>query len=281
MPTHLIDEHGERLFPSESLSRKYGTWLGPEELTDYLVRNLGHVAVRVMRGGAEFWFRPDIVKPKALSRGIHLLYDAGASRNRVVWHARDWQSETFPARTRAIQHIADLVGAEQLKKRRDDFLSRDRKREHLAATSPLRQLIEAWSAGMTSVEELRAHHRDAATRFVIVSAPGPRAEPVIVSAGGEAKVMGNGWFDRMSNLRIADWPDVDYGRWVAKTYREVGLAARPHLDDVDCTIQWPCSIAQRYTYNRLILPCRTSSGASVLLGAMVSDTDIDLRAQVH
>ncbi len=40
-------------------------------------------------------------------------------------------------------------------------------------------------------------------------------------------------------MRVEDQPDYDYGKWIAKSYRDVVAQARAALGDVDAVINWP------------------------------------------
>jgi hypothetical protein len=157
-----------------------------------------------------------------------------------------------------------------------------RRRQDLAATDPLRLLVEAWSSGMRGAEKLTTVANELLNgRFIVAEADGASDDLCIVAQGRDFNLIGQNWLSRVPRLRIADWPDIAYGRWVEQSYRRAWQGAEPLIDDLDCIIQWPQLGRRRHRYTRLILPCRSASGSRRLLGAMRFDRNIDLRAQVQ
>ena len=281
MITLLFDEQGNGLRPTAALGASLGTWIRGDDLSEFLVRNLGFVSIVADRAAVRLSFRPGKSDPTALSAAMIHLFGLRAPSFIVRWYESGWRHEDFPSSGQAIQRIVDLTQAAQLQARQADFLSRSFDRHRLPAVSPLASIMAAWACGMRNVGELLAIDRGAGSRSVVVAAGQSNADPHVLTGEIGLAASEPVWLERNSRFRIADWPDVEYGKWVAQTYGETLDKAEPRLDAVDCIIKWPRIGARRYTYRRLILPCRTPSGAQVLLGTMLSDDTVSLRTQLH
>ncbi len=278
----LIDDKGRMLRVTTRLQAGFGTRLPAAEFADFLARNLGWIAVGADKAGMELRFRPAKVNDTALAAGAAKLRDASARRFRVAWHCGGWHSEEFTDAHEAIARIMALVDGARGEMRVGDFLQSPRPRHQLALSDPLRLLVEAWSAGVRGAEELSAVADQLLNgRYILAGADGVGDGLCIVAQGRDFNLIGRNWLSRVPRLRIADWPDVAYGRWVEQSYRRAWQEAGPLIDDLDCIIQWPQVGRRRHCYARLILPCQSASGSRLLLGAMRLDGDIDLRAQVH
>lgn len=178
----------------------------------------------------------------------------------------------------------DGVGGRRarVRARAGDFLLRPRDRHNLAPTDPLRLLVDAWSSGLRGAGELTLLANNLLNgRYIVAGTDAATDGLCILAQGRDFNLIGQNWLSRVPRLRIADWPDVAYGRWVEQSYRRAWDRAEPLIDDLDCIIQWPKLGRRRHRYGRLILPCRSPSGSRLILGAMRLDADIDLRAQVH
>ena len=111
--------------------------------------------------------------------------------------------------------------------------------------------------------------------------PAPEYSRITIESDGALVANPPGWFSRHRMLRLADFPDLAYGRWSAQAYTQAWSSGQPVLDEVDCVVSWPLKGPQRYAYRRLILPCTTQTGAPLLLGAMMDDGNVDLHARIH
>jgi hypothetical protein len=280
MSTLLIDDQGNIVRPTAALAKRLGTWMQGENLADFLVRNLGYVALTVRSGAATFQFRPAKVSPIALIAGIQQFYDLGAPCIWIAWHDEIWHRQNFLSCNLAIQRIADLAAVEHARTRAADFISRPRKRQHLTDANPQKLILDAWSAGVVSVERLLQLQLPGPNRYIVVSAEAQGAQSYIISSGGSFGLLRR-WVSSEERIDIANMPDLEYGRWAAQAYREAWRSQLPRLEILDCNVRWPLHGHVREAYCRLILPCATASGSQVLLGVMQTDANIDLRAQVH
>ena len=278
----LIDHGGRLLRVTARLQAHFGTRLPATEFADFLARNLGWICVALSKGGCELRFRPGNVRDAALAVVADKLRRVGARRYRITRFCDDWCEEEFANASEAIARVMALADGARTAARAGDFLQSGRRRQDLAPTDPLRLLFEAWSSGMRGAEMLATVANELFNgRYIVAEADGASDDLSIVTQGRDFNLIGQNWMSRVPRLRIADWPDVAYGRWVEQSYRRAWQGVEPLIDNLDCFIKWPQLGKRRHRYARLILPCRSASGSPRLLGAMRFDGSIDLRAQVQ
>jgi hypothetical protein len=278
----LIDEDGRLLRPTTRLQACFGTRLPPAAFADFLARNLGWIFLAVDKAICELRFRPGRASDAALAAAADKLRRARGRLHRVAWFRNGWEVEELATASGAIARMMALADGARGNARAGDFLLRPRDRHNLAPTDPLRLLAGAWSSGVRGAGELALLADNLLNgRYIVASTDATTDSLCIVAQGRDFNLMGRDWLSRVPRLRIADWPDVAYGRWVEQSYRRAWHGAEPLIDDLDCIIQWPKLGRRRHRYARLILPCRSPSGSRLILGAMRFDADIDLRAQVH
>lgn len=249
---------------------------------DFLARNLGWISFRISKVECELRLHPGKVNDVALLAAADRVRDVAARRYRLTWYRDGWCSEALTTANAAVSRVMLLVGRARADTRAGDFLSRPRKREHLLPDDPLKLLLDAWSSGLRGAEQLTTLADELVDgRHILAGPDGSSGELCILAEGRDFNIIGRRWLSRVPRLRIADWPDVAYGRWVEQSYRSAWQGVEPMLDDLDCIIQWPQLGRRRHSYRRLILPCRSPSGSRLMLGAMRIDPHVDLRAQIH
>ena len=279
---YLIDDRGQIRRPTQRLQTTFGTRLPPAEFAEFLVRNYKWISLRIDASACELRLRPSRVGDSALGVASEELRSTAVGRYRLAWYGRGWSSEDFDTASEAAFRLMSLVHSAHARDRTDDFLIRPRKREHLFRNDPLNLLADAWTSGARSAEQLMLlADKLAGGRYILAGRDGPNQDLCILAGGRDFNIIGRDWLSRVPRLRIADWPDVAYGRWVEQSYNLAWHSDVPMLDDLDCIIQWPKLGRRRHGYSRLILPCRSSSGSRLMLAAMRIDPHVDLRAQVH
>jgi len=278
----LIDEDGRLLRPTTRLQACFGTRLPPAVFADFLARNLGWIFLAVDKAGCELRFHPGRSSDAALATAADKLRRTRGRLHRIAWYRNGWNTEGFASANGAVARMMALAEGARTHARTPDFLLRPRDRGNLPTTDPLRLLVDAWSSGVRGAGELTLLANGLLNGRYIIAGADPTTDSLcILAQGHDFNLIGRNWLSRVPRLRIADWPDVAYGRWVEQSYRRAWNGAEPLLDDLDCIIQWPKLGRRRHRYGRLILPCQSPSGSRLILGAMRFDADIDLRAQVH
>ena len=236
------------------------------------------VVLQVREDGVRFSFCPSRVHSIALSAAIARLFELRPARIHVSIFEDGWKHRNFETFREAVQYLVDESNAANVRARQSDFLSRPLERATLRPGDGLLGISEAWATGIRQIGALQAIDRGARSRLVVIAnGDDPMVAIGALDVTGATPIL----WEKPTQFRVADWPDVTFGSWAAQGYREAWKAAQPRLDALDCILKWPGRQATRYTYRRLMLPCFTASGMCALLSVMQDDVSIDLRATRH
>jgi hypothetical protein len=253
-----------------------------DELTNYAVRNLGYVAISETETMARIRLRPSIVSPVALSALLYWLHDRRKDRYVLSFLDVEWSHEVLGGRDDVMRRLMQRIEARN-NEREGDFLQMPRALHTLPVSSPLRAVLNIWSEMDGLYDRERLHpllERALGGRFVLVEGLSGTSNLVIKDIGSGLRKPAQHWLARSIGLRVEDQPDYAYGRWVARSYRDVLSSGEPDLGDVDAVISWPQASRQSFRYRRLLLPFRTPDNSPILLGATLTDPSINLRVKV-
>ena len=284
MQTYLFDDKGE-LWDGRSreLAEALDASLPSEELRKYVVRNLGFIAVMENSGSLRLQLRPAVVSQRALSGLLYWMHDRAVERVLISCLDGEWSHELVASREEAVRRLLARAKLDPVD-REGDFLNKPRPLHDLPPASPLRAMLDAWSACSGKYDRERLHrllNEALHGRYMLV-------EPMAQSPGLLVKEIGTGfnnhavrWLSQIRGLRVEDQPDYAYGQWIAGLYREVLQSRAPSLHDVDAVIRWPHQPRVSYRYQRLMVPFEAESRSTLVLGATVLDDAIDLRVKPH
>lgn len=278
----LLDDRGAEWDAGSSLlAEALQASIAGEELTSYAVRNLGFVAVSDNERAARIRLRPAVVSPIAFSALLYWLHDHPRERCVLSFLDNDWSHEVVGGSNEAVHRLMQRVTV-RTHDREGDFLQAPRPLYSLAQRSPLRAMLNIWSESNGVFDGERLHpllEKALDGRFVMVEVASDSANLVIKNIGSGLRKPAQHWLARSIGLRVEDQPDYAYGKWVARSYRNVINSGEPDLGDVDAVISWPQQSRQSFRYQRLLLPFKTADNSAVLLGATLADPSIDLRVK--
>lgn len=277
----LVDDKGYTLSPTVQLQASFGTRLPAAQFADYMVRNMGWAAVLETRSSIEVRARPSKINDATLVATLEHVRDARRRKFQLTLFQSGWISSELPSASQAATHLTKLVEQSRTELRKYDFLRRSRQHDGPGRSTSEDALLDAWRTGERRVDQLALMADEHFGGRFVVAGRDETGGTCILAGGGDFNLIGESWMSRLPRLRLADWPDVVYGRWVEESYNEVWRSGEPLLDDVDCFINWPKLGRRRHRYGRIILPCRSALGTELLIGAMRIDDQIDLRAQLH
>jgi hypothetical protein len=280
MPNWIIDDKGDLTdAQSPRLRHELGGFSLGGDFVDYVVRNLGFVLIAPLPNGSmRVSFRPRVASPLALAGLVYWLSDRRPRRIVLSHFERDWRHELLGSFSAARHRIIELTANAQAGTT-NEFLSKPLNREQMTGDSPLMALLRLHDEGRNLaldtvtdfslqvlkgrylVTEIQEH-----TERLVLTAVGPGLDP-------QARF----WLERFVGTRLEDQADIQYGRWVAETTRDVILSGKPRLDAVDVSVQWPTGNRQRYQFQRALVPMSVGQGRRGLLSATIKDTSIDLR----
>lgn len=253
-----------------------------DELTNYAVRNLGFVAVSETESMARIRLRPSIVSPVAFSALLYWLHDRVKDRFVLSFLESEWSHEVLGTRDKVVHRLMQRISP-RTNDREGDFLQAPRPLHSLPASSPLRAVLNIWSETEGVYDRARLHPLLESAldgRFVLIEARTGASNLLIKDIGSGLRKPAQHWLARSIGLRVEDQPDYAYGKWVARSYRDVINSGEPDLGDVDAVISWPQASRQSFRYRRLLLPFRTADNSAMLLGATLADPSINLRVKV-
>ena len=246
----------------------------------YQVVNAGWVGICQHRSRIIVFLRPAKAMPKAVAGALYHLSDSGLAcdgpGNIVMLGGGTPLSYEFPTRHALLRAVCDVMKAAE-RCNHDRFVRRPAQRAELDQSSPVLGLAAIWHelSGQFDMERMwRCLTGKLNQRFVVVSA---RADGMHVRSLGSGFSELSHYWPTGQGQRLADQPDLDYGRWIEGAYREADAAQRPLVEAVDCDIEWPREGRRRHRYWRVLAPFRLDDGARIVLGATLVDTDIALR----
>jgi hypothetical protein len=282
MRSVVFDDQGE-LWDARScgLAGDLHASIGGSDLVEYAIRNLGFVAVKERGGSLRISLRPKVVSPIAFSALLYWLHDRVVDRVLVSFLDQDWSHEMLRSRQDAVQKLMTRVDLGR-GVREGDFLQQELPLEGLPAASPLRSVLDMWSASGGKFDRARLTPllaRALKGRFVLVEASPDRPSLVIKDVGTGLTKPAEYWLTRSIGNRVEDQPDYDYGKWVAGFYRRVVATGVPSLSDVDAVINWPQHSRQSFRYQRLVVPFKGAQRSTMLLCASLADPRINLRVK--
>lgn len=254
--------------------------IGGEALFDFVIRNLGFIGVREKGGSVRISLRPAVVSPIAFSALLYWLYDRRADRILISCCDGEWAHEMIPSRDEAVRRLMQRVN---FSPRRDgDFLQEELPLEAVPRTSPLREVLDAWSAcqGKFDRERMSAVLERALNgRYVLVEANPERSALLIKEVGSGLTKPAEYWLTRSIGNRLEDQPDYEFGKWAADYYRDVIAKGQPRFGNVDAVISWPQQARRSFCYQRLVIPFKAENGSTILMTASLVDPNINLRAK--
>ena len=282
MRSVVFDDRGE-LWDARSrgLAGGLAASIGGDDLVEYTIRNLGFVAAKEMGGSLRISLRPSVVSPIAFGALLYWLHDRVVDRVLVSFLDKDWSHEMLRSRQDAVQKLMARVDLGQ-STREGDFLHEELPLESLPSASPLRSVLDMWSAtgGKLDRERLTPLLARALNgRFVMVEASPDRPSLVIKDVGGGLTKPAEYWLARSIGNRVEDQPDYEYGKWVAGFYRRVVATGVPSLSDVDAVINWPQHSRRSFRYRRLVVPFKDAGRSTMLLCASLTNPGINLRVK--
>ena len=282
MQTLLFDDRGEAWdAKSHGLAEALQASLSGDELSKYVVRNLGFIAATESDGSVRLRLRPAVVSSTALSALFYWLHDQTIERVLISILDGEWSHELVRSCEEAVRRLLALVKF-SAPDREGDFLNRQKPLHELPDTSPLHAVLRAWAecGGAYDRQRLLPVLQNATNgRFFLVEAttgsPSILIRDIGKGFGGDARH----WLGRTVGHRVEDQPDYAYGKWLAEVYGKVAKSGAPSLDDVDAVITWPQQPRISYRYRRLVLPFETRRNSTLLLSTTVIDPAIDLRVK--
>lgn len=264
---------------SRELRRTYDSPYSGGEFSEYVVTNLGFIALNVYGSSAQIRLRPEFVSDRTFDSLYRWLLTKRFERLVLTWlEKKEWVSELLGSTTLALTRLDELI--EHVKRSSpDEFLSQPLTPRQVNGDPLMAMIAKQWA------------HVDHSPNLAVP----PALEPILgnryillrrdeSSARLVFKQLGDGLFAPFETWRtcaigapVEELPDRKYGKWAATAYHDVMTSRTPKFEHVDALVQWPNGGRARMRYKRFILPLDAAGKDPLLLGGSFMDDRIDLR----
>jgi hypothetical protein len=266
----LIDEQG-KLWDAASWQLRKSLYLNDVEgdVAAPLINNLGFVGVTSRANSAIVRFNPKSVSRAAIGALYYLLSSRSCTRLGLTFalNGEAQRHEIFGSPRAALLRIEALLDQEHRLSWRPLYASRAGKLSALSRRSALGVLLELWretSGTFVDSTYLPLLKQFAADRYVQFE---PRAEGGFnIPRAGSGLQIPDEPRRALGGSRLEDIADKDYADWAAHFYTTVVESRQPRYDHLRAYINWPRAGRVERKYSRMILPCRTPCGRTLLLG---------------
>ena len=284
-PWLVIDERGRACEAAfQPAYRELRGSMSLQQFVDFRVINCKWAALRHHQHRLHVRFRPGMVAEAAL---VELLYHAcdvpwvRAAATMFIDNA--WRDELLPlGREEAVRRLSSVVIESQLRPGHT-VLRRSRPVQSIPSDSPLQHALRAWwrHPDLATSAKLRTMLADEVKgRYFWVHASRKQRELIMMEIGGGFPESVLSVLHPGLGYRLEDQPDVAYGRYCAEAYGAVAQSGVPSMEDVDAILRPPYGKSVRRRYSRLILPFRSTTGNTRLLGISFENPDVDLRRAI-
>jgi len=276
----LIDDQGDLWVDTASTLRaSFAPDVPNDTCSNYVVKNLGFVAVDVFGRSCQVRVRPAMVSEASLQTLYAWLETNGFERVALGYFDSDWHLELHAGVGKLKNRLNLLVDGVRVQ-RPSHFVAEARSLDGLHAYPCLSALIANWSS-------LRAEPRRSQLiaavktltggRFTLLKVERDSDRLVIDDTGSGYLTYGSDWPKRARGAPFAKQPDRDYGSWLEETFAPALISDSPLVHDVDAIVSTPAFGRYRLRYKRLILPFERD-GQRYLLASSAIESGIDLRA---
>ena len=278
----LIDDRGEFWGTATiSLRKSFGPTWSDEDFSQYVVKNIGFVAINVFGKSCQVRIRPKFVSSHAFASLTEWLSERRFARIVISHFDDDWKLELHPGNPHALRRLAELVSQVQLA-RPNDFLVRKLPITAAPKIPALHSLFSNWgnlSRSLHSDGLRNMLNQLTSGRYLLVREDAEAGRIMLSDVGKGYFSLDDQWIAKAPGTPIEMQPDRAYGEWVAGSYRSVLQRSMPSVDAVDAIVSQSKYGRYRVRYNRLMLPFNSADGSKWLLCSSVLDESIDLRTQ--
>lgn len=280
MQNHLIDPTGD-LWEANScqLRQWYGARQSSDGFEDFLIKNIGFVALTRSSGSATIKAAPGLVTYAGFAKVSELITQWQPTRVALSWFDASWHHEMRRGAVDSRERLMDLMLEADGKCGRA-YDIQPRSTDGLVAASQLANTLELWRerSGYLDINEHSGSiSRATGDKYTIVRRDPDRKTIEFAHFGDGIDLYGNGsWKHRLVGCRVDEQPDLEFGRWLADNYLETIFIGKPALRDIDATTTDIAAKRNvRKIYTRLALPIQTGEpGEHLLCASTIHDTQI-------
>ncbi len=282
MSTSLIDPSGD-VWPgaTQELAKRLHASLSGDQLTDYLVRNLGWAHVRSGTNVFVLRCRPALMTEAALVTLLFQIHDAASETVYAIEIVcKGGASQLLRDRDQVTNILASLTAPPSAHRfwRGQRFIAS----ELPADASPfgkVHQQIQNLVAQSDDLERIAPCISELlGTRWSISEFDQATADWKELFNGGGFTPFNPSYSSRTRGAWLSDYTDDgEYVRWVTANRRRVSERRTAEFADVDAIVTFKRVGEARLRYKRMSLPVVRNTGERAILTAAVTDNSIDLR----
>jgi hypothetical protein len=276
----IIDSQGRACGGSiQRTVRELNGSLTEQECVDFLIVNCGFAAIRIRDQIVHVRFRPETLAGGALAELLYRIYDTPWRRAAATTFVGGiWRHHVLPSDRDKV--IAWFSAMDMQRKARSAVLRHSRPADNIPERSPMGRVLQLW--------RVQPHSPSRDLHKLLVHECERRYVWVDVNENGSLIMaeLGEGFPEPVEaslkpgiGYQLQDQPDVVFGAYCAEVYGATRKLGWPTLEDVDAIMTTPLGARFRRRYSRLILPFRSLSQRTRLLGVSFEDPGIDLRAR--
>jgi hypothetical protein len=262
----LITADGQWVFPGSS---EFLAALGdPDPDYDaeaFAVKNLGFIKFSTIeRAIVEIELHPRNVALPALLAVQQHIQSSNVNLFRIKYFDTAWNSEITSSAEQAIVRLSQLTAPTFVATSRERFIiePQDYSRFLRDENNTLRLMAQKWRMSFgrfdSSLIPFAINH-ELLPHLIIAGVKPQPADPVFRFIGdASSNWAGSRYHFTALGDKLENFPDKDYGSWVAEYYKSVASTGQPRYDHVSASIQREATPYVTH-YERLMLPWTTGS----------------------
>jgi len=272
----VIDRHGKLWDPNGEAFYAYLDDPAPDiDLIAYAVRNLGSIDIDIRTGEAILRFRAHTVTPAALETAAKMLAQSNPPLAKITIHSetKEWEQHEFRSAADALAWMCAIPGSapmhsvatqsRALRSIADRTLSKlDQPDDYFALLFKKWRLTNGiWPTDFAEfMFKFRLIDRSSVAQR--------RQDGTLVWQHMGSRITlydtsEEGWQYRLQGRPLVDQPDHEYGRYAESCFRKALGEQTPAFDHVSAVIK-TSRTSTRFSYDRLLLPWRTSNGYEIV-----------------
>jgi hypothetical protein len=261
----IIDSYGDVWSEHDpDLSRSLNTRRTGAGLTEFLVCQMGYVAIREFATRTEILFDPAVVSSVALTQYYYWAADRQFRLTTCVDAANPCVSTMFHKPLALHNFIGAAIEA---RTPRPDFAQQAIEVDQSSFATRWRAALDICSAPMDAPLKLNIIENLFSGHFVMAER-GADGDYLMTHAGVTLKGYDMGFMANLQGRSFRAAADKSYGDWTAERYRGIRSTDAPITESVSALIAFRDRGRKRYFYERLIIPMASRSGADALLIAV-------------
>lgn len=255
----LVDEAGAVWDAGSAELHHYHNAFGSRvDLSSYLLRNLGHVRLRLSKYGTQIYlaFRPGEMSRVTVYRACDILFKTNCNRITVEY------VEDPPY----LQQVFDVEDAatilhDQITEphwRRPKYFKQTLSLERLQSEPRLANCAARYRNWLSA----RGRLTKKLERSLLSTAKDRHTTTKVYGSYAAFETVGLGYSQiassesKLQGRRVGDYPDPEYGGWVNDCTLEAAFHGVPLLEMVEITVAIPAARPIRVRHERLLLPWR-------------------------